>query len=91
MLAKRQLARRNYSAENDDDENEEDEDEVDPQASNGFTNTLFVNFEHLIKDDPELYAFMDDILVEFFDAHDAKQQATKGVKELGKEFSAFEA
>ena len=44
-----------------------------------------------IKDDPELYSFMDDILVEFFDAHDAKQQATRGVKELGQEFSAFEA
>lgn len=44
-----------------------------------------------IKDDPELFNFMDAILNDFFEKHDAKAQATKGVKELGQEFSSFEA
>ena len=44
-----------------------------------------------IKDDPELFDFLDAILAEFFEKHDPKAQADKGVKALGQEFSAFEA
>ena len=56
MLAKRQLTRRQYAASDpfhDDDEDDEDE-EDENHATGGFSNTLFVNFQHLLKDDPEL-------------------------------------
>ena len=53
LLAKRQLTRRQYAA-NDPLRDEEDEDEEDNHAPGGFSNTLFVNFQHLLKDDPEL-------------------------------------
>lgn len=55
MLAKRQLTRRQYSASDPfRDEDEEDDDDDENQTSGGFSNTLFVNFQHLLKDDPEL-------------------------------------
>jgi DNA replication licensing factor MCM6 len=47
LLAKRQLARRNVDLEDDDED-------FGDHRSSGFANTLFVNFEHLLKDDPEL-------------------------------------
>ncbi|KAG7351706.1 replicative DNA helicase [Nitzschia inconspicua] len=56
LLARQQLARRNV----DTMEDEQDDDDPDTAAANittsssGFANTLFVNFEHLLRDDPEL-------------------------------------
>jgi DNA replication licensing factor MCM6 len=51
LLAKRQLARRNVQVE---EEGDEGGLLLDNSITNGFANTLFVNFEHLIRDDPEL-------------------------------------
>ena len=49
LLAKRQSARRNVDLEDDDD----DMPDATP-SSGGFCNTLFCNYEHLLRDDPEL-------------------------------------
>ena len=56
LLAKRQLTRRQYTASDPfrEDDDEEDEDEEENPTSGGFSNTLFVNFQHLLRDDPEL-------------------------------------
>ena len=57
LLAKRQLIRRQYSASdpfNDDDDDDADDDDDNANLSGGFANTLFVNFQHLLRDDPEL-------------------------------------
>lgn len=44
-----------------------------------------------IKDDPDLYGFLDRIVTEFFDAHNTSAQKTKTVRELGGEFARFTA
>jgi DNA replication licensing factor MCM6 len=57
VLAKRQLSRRNGSSRNyddDDDDEEATDDNNNNTNSSGFANTLLVNFEHLLRDDPEL-------------------------------------
>jgi DNA replication licensing factor MCM6 len=58
LLAKGQLTRRQYAASDPfhdgDEEEEEDDDENANPSSGGFANTLFVNFQHLLRDDPEL-------------------------------------
>ena len=57
LLAKRQLRRRQYAARdplNDDDEDDDDDEEDNSNNNSGFANTLFVNFQHLFRDDPEL-------------------------------------
>jgi DNA replication licensing factor MCM6 len=57
LLAKGQLLRRQYAASDpfhDEDDDEDEDDENANPSSGGFANTLFVNFEHLRRDDPEL-------------------------------------
>jgi len=54
LLAKRQLKRRQYNSFNDEYENDDDDEDDNNNSSFGFANTLFVNFAHLLKDDPEL-------------------------------------
>lgn len=42
-----------------------------------------------IKDDPEMFSFLDEIVTSFFNNHNAKTQIEKSVKELGREFAGF--
>mmetsp|Transcript_35493 Transcript_35493/g.85907 ORF Transcript_35493/g.85907 Transcript_35493/m.85907 type:complete len:1130 (-) Transcript_35493:2-3391(-) len=77
LLAKRQLARRQGGDENGASGTQDDDDDDDEQMnaeranflnqsrSSGFNNTMFVNFAHLLRDDPELAEAIQSEFIRF--------------------------
>jgi len=43
-----------------------------------------------VKEDPQLFEFIDGIVSQFFSSHDPKTQAAKTIKELGSQFTLFD-